>query len=478
MKPRVNKQALVNQIKSRAEEAKRQASAPIFNIEEYCFPEQIKFIKDPAKYKTAVCSRRAGKSIACAADLINTCLENDNINCLYITLSRKSAKNIIWNNLLEILDTYEITYQVNNTDLIIKFKNKSTIYISGAKDESEIKKFLGLALFKVYIDEAQAFRPYIKSLIDDVISPALIDYNGYLILIGTPGPVPVGAFYESSHSSEWSNHKWTMKENPWIEKKSKKSFDEILADELKRRGVDAQDPSVRREIFGEWAHDEQSLVYKYSDHINHFEFAEIENGNYDYVFGVDIGYEDSDAIAVLKYSHDTGKCYLVYEDLKRHQTISELAARVKELEALYKPVKMVMDAGALGKKIQHELLVRFGLNLEAADKNRKFEFIELLNNDLRTGNLFARKDSQFAEDCKLVQWDRSNPQKPKISDRYHSDINDAVLYSWRLCKHYFVTQKTNNPSPDDPNYSKWLEQDFIKKLTEKQEKDWWEQYDT
>ena len=84
-----------------------------------------------------------------------------------------------------------------------------------------------------------------------------------------------------------------------------------------------------------------------------------------------------------------------------------------------------MDAGALGKKIQEEILTRHGVNLEAAEKSRKVEFIELLNDDLRTAKFKAFKGSLFEEDCMLLQWDKEskirNPDRPKISDTYHSD---------------------------------------------------------
>ena len=40
----------------------------------------------------------------------------------------------------------------------------------------------------------------------------------------------------------------------------------------------------------------------------------------------------------------------------------------------------------------------------------------------------------------LLTWDKEsiikNPDRPKISDTYHSDICDAVLYAWRECRHY------------------------------------------
>jgi hypothetical protein len=33
-----------------------------FKIAEHCFDKQLKFINDTARFKTAVCSRRAGKT--------------------------------------------------------------------------------------------------------------------------------------------------------------------------------------------------------------------------------------------------------------------------------------------------------------------------------------------------------------------------------------------------------------------------------
>jgi hypothetical protein len=36
----------------------------------------------------------------------------------------------------------------------------------------------------------------------------------------------------------------------------------------------------------------------------------------------------------------------------------------------------------------------------------------------------------------LCEWDRSNPEKPEISDKYHSDVCDAVLYAFRESLHW------------------------------------------
>ena len=55
------------------EQLKREA-APKFDLTQFLFKEQLALARDPAKFATAVCSVRAGKTITCAADLIDTAL--------------------------------------------------------------------------------------------------------------------------------------------------------------------------------------------------------------------------------------------------------------------------------------------------------------------------------------------------------------------------------------------------------------------
>jgi hypothetical protein len=137
------------------------------------------------------------------------------------------------------------------------------------------------------------------------------------------------------------------------------------------------------------------------------------------------------------------------------------------LQEKYKPIKMVMDAGALGKKIQEEIRMRHGVLAEAADKHRKFEFIKLMNDDLRTGKFKAYNGSRFEQDCFLVQWDHDvKAGKLKISDSYHTDIGDAVLYAWRECRHYFQLEQVVKPKPHTFDYIKALEEKEAAKMQE------------
>src|ERR1700744_6545654 len=133
-----------------------------FNITQFLFEQQLKFVEDPNPFKVAVCSRRSGKTTACAAHLVDTAIKTPEINTLYITLTRDMAKKLVWKELRRINKEKDLKAKENETELSMVFPNGSTIYLSGCKDASEIEKFRGLALKLCYIDECQSFREYIQ----------------------------------------------------------------------------------------------------------------------------------------------------------------------------------------------------------------------------------------------------------------------------------------------------------------------------
>lgn len=440
--------------------------APVFKLSDFLFDKQLKFVTDPRPFKVAVCSRRAGKTVACAADLIATCLETPEIVCLYITLARTNAKRLLWPEIKKINKKYKLGGSEDLIELSMTFPNGSVIYCSGAKDAAEIEKFRGLALKKVYIDECQSFRSHIKELIDDVLVPALIDYDGSLCLIGTPGPVPAGYFAEVCGAAprptrtneedddeegmafNWVQYHWTFFDNPHIAIKSKKTHEEVLKRVLKMRGVSVDDPSIQREFFGKWVLDSDSLWIKYSSNLNDFKGLD-PNRRYNYILGIDIGFNDADALAILAWEDTSKNIYLVEEVVTEKQGMTELVEQIQILQKRYDISKMVIDEGGLGKKMAEEMRRRHHLPLYPADKARKQENVAFLNDALRTGRFKAKSTSQFAQDAFLVEVDRdkSRPDKVKISDKYHSDIIDAVLYAFRESPAYTYQEPPKKPKP-------------------------------
>lgn len=330
------------------------------------------------------------------------------------------------------------------------------------------------------VHNCQDFGSHIMYLVDDVLTPATIDYpDGWLALTGTPGPIPHGYFYEVTALGKYgfSRHEWSIYDNPYIDN-AEGFVNELIA----KKQWEPDNPTLLREWRNKWVLDLDALVYKYNKEKNHYDHVD-HSRDWEFVVGVDIGFDDADAIAVLGWHKNKKLCYLIEEHIHREQTITDLAARIDAVIAKYNPLKVVMDTGGLGKKIAEEMRRRYTLPIVAAEKTRKFEFIELLNDAMRMGRFFAKSTSQFADDCTRIKWetDIANPEKPKISENYHSDINDAVLYAYRESLHWLSEPAKDKLVPQTEPWfqaqAKEAEQILIEKLEREQSSNIWDDWE-
>lgn len=445
---------------------------PRFDLELFLFKEQLLLARDPAKFATAVCSVRAGKTVTCAADLIDTCLTKPGVVGLYITLARSSAKRIIWPDLHKINREFDLGGVPNESDLSFKFPNGSIIYCSGASDAAEIEKFRGLSnVALAYIDESQAFRAHIKELVEEILIKRLYDTNGRLRLIGTPGPIPAGYFYDASQSSQWSHHAWTLHDNPWIERKSGCTVAQLIAQDCARKGVDLNDPSIQRECFGRWALDVDSLLLEYEAERNHYDA--LPRGNYVYILGMDFGFEDADSFSVLGWRQGSPDTYLVEELVAAKQTYEQMVVNFETLHKKYPLSRVVADPGGGGKKLIESLRPRYLIPMQAADKQGKIANYGLLNNALRTGRFFAKRDSRFAQDCNLLERDKDKSTPEKTVVKGHSDAIDSALYAFRESPAYGYTPPIAAPVQGTPEWAiaeqEKMRQTLFKQIKEEQD---------
>lgn len=432
-------------------EAIRINNQKVFRLEDFLFKEQLALAQDPAKFATAVCSVRAGKTVTCAADLIFTSLAKPGVVCLYITLARASAKRIIWPDLHKINRDYDLGGIPNESDLSLKFPNGSIIYCSGASDAAEIEKFRGLSnVALAYLDESQAFRSHIKELVEEILIKRLYDTNGRLRLIGTPGPIPAGYFYDASQSPKWSHHAWTLHSNPWIERKSGATVAQLIQQDCDRKGVTLDDPSIQRECFGRWVLDTNSLLLEYQAERNHYDA--LPSGVYTYILGMDFGYEDADAFSVLGWLEGSPNTYLIEELIAEKQTYEQMVGNFDRLYKKYSFSRVVADPGGGGKKLIESLKQRYPIPLNVADKVGKIANYGLLNNALRTSRFFAPKASRFAQDCNLLERDRDKSTPEKTVVKGHSDAVDAVLYAFRESPAYGYIAPIQKPKLGTPEH--------------------------
>lgn len=456
-----------------ASDAVRITAGPKFSPEKVLFKEQLDFVRDKSKFATAVCSVRAGKTTADAADLISTCYERPGTAQIYTTQTRGMAKRIIWPELHAANHAYDLGGVPNESDLSFRF-GESIIYLFGANHRAEIDKQRGLSnVALAIVDEAQMMRAFLQELCDDVLIKRLYDTNGRLRLTGTPGPVPVGYFYDASQSPKWSHHSWTLHQNPWIERKSGMTVQQLIQQDCDRKGVDLNDPSIQRECFGRWVLDTNSLLLEYSPERNHFESLPVLPGGYaySYILGMDFGFEDADAFSVLAWSDLSPATYLIEEVIAEKQTYEQMALTFETLNKKYPFSKVVGDPGGGGKKLIESLKARYPLPIEVADKQGKIANYGLLNNSLRTGRFFAKRDSRFAQDCNLLEKDRDKSTPEKTVVKGHSDAVDSCLYAFRTSPAYAYVPPIQKAKPGTPEYSKEQEERHIEAIQEQMQRD-------
>lgn len=393
------------------------------------FPLQNAFIEDGAKFVLASCSRRAGKTTALAYRFARTMHKHPNSQCLYLALTRESAKEILWNALIELNTSHNLGWQFKESKLEVVAPNGASLILYGADQTNFINRLRGRKYPGIAIDEAQSFGPHLETLINDVLVPAMVDYeDSWLALTGTPGPVPLGYFFEAAANGKYgySVHSWTLVDNPTL-----KNVELFLAELRDRQGWDTNHPTYLREYRGQWVLDVQSLWVQYKEGKNHYET--LPPGKWNYILGIDLGYKDADALAVLAWSETDPNTYLVEEVAVAGQGITELVQQVNSLTKKYDISKIVCDQGGLGLKIAEEMRRRHHIPVVGAEKQRKQEAVKFLNDTLSQGRFKAKADSKFAQDSYLVQidYDKTTPDRIVLKKNYHSDIIDAVLYAFR-----------------------------------------------
>lgn len=407
------------------------------------FPQQNAFIDDTSRFLTAQCGRRSGKTTGLAIKFFRTLETHPKSQCLYLALTRESAREILWPVLIDINDRYKLGCDFVESKLTMKHPNGSSLVLYGADQKNFVKRLRGRKYPGVGIDEAQDMGPHLQSLVDDVLMPAIADYeDSWLAMTGTPGPVPSGYFFEATMNGKfgYSRHGWTILDNPHMPNPQK------IINEIKEKNQwDETNPTLRREWRNQWVLDVNSLWVRYNESLN--DYTDLPKEKLQYVLGVDLGFKDADALAVLGWSDSSKEVYLVEEIVTPKQDISDLIAQIRDLQKRYDPYRIVMDEGALGKKIGEELRRRHSIAVEAAEKQEKQTNVELLNDAMRLGQFKAKKDTRFVQDSYLVQidWDKSRPDKIIIKKQPHSDIIDAVLYAFKLTYAYAHRDPVKGP---------------------------------
>jgi PBSX family phage terminase large subunit len=448
---------------SRQSKIVRRDSDITLNFKRHLFPQQLDFINDPSKRKAALCTRRAGKSFAVSRYLIQEALQTPGTLCVYIARTREAAKRILWNMLKQADKQYRLGLKFNNASLIAKFPNDSEIIFTGANDASDVDKLRGAAFSLAVLDEAAFFNIDLKELVREVLSPALLDTDGTLAMIGTPSRQCAGMFHDITEKDlfEYSVHRWTIKDNPHMALAVKSIERDI------RSGVlDPSDPAYKREYEGIWVQDDRSMVYQHGERNLYHQLP--ENCFWEYVMGIDLGYHDATAFVITAFSEDAEELYIVDEFKKKNMLTSDVEEVIRQFQAKYNFSKIVMDTGGGSSRMVMETFkTRTGLPITPAKKTGdKVGIIKLMNADLARGLIKVKHDAELLEEWAKLQYNLAGTAEDK---RFDNHLSDAALYAWMESRHYLYEVTPDKAAFGSPEYYKELEDRMEQRLLDEQE---------
>lgn len=444
------------------------------------FSAQRALAEDPAQYTSALCPRRAGKTFTNSRILAADAHKRQGARCLYVALTARTAENLMWRPLCELLDSRGVEYTANASKQQIRIdQTQGEVWLRGANDIRAIERLRGFAFDRVILDECASFGSYVESMIDDVLDATLTDYRGRLTLTGTPSAACAGLFYDATagNRTEYSRHRWDILDNNrmprWSGRKDWRQVAErFLEEKRSQKGWSEDNPIFLREWRGRWVRSADSLVYRFDRDRNTYKNIPERKG-WRHVIGVDLGFQDSFAIVVWGYAADDPCLYEIDSFVAPCLVPSEWAAEVGKRIEKYDPDRIVADTGGLGRAIVEEWRQRHGMPIHAAEKTDKWAYVEMFNSDLHESMIKLRAGGQYAGQIEVLQRDPVRPQKE--DDRFRNDLCDAGLYGWREAKHW-----TESPEPD-PGLSRdiglLLEREADKeaeKIRQEIESPWWD----
>ena len=400
-----------------------------------CFPKQWEFITSKAPLKALQCTRRAGKSYSAGIYAMKEAYETPGVNIVIIGLTRDSVKRIFYKDILKAIDKqFNLRGRFNGSDLTVTLPNGSIIYLIGVDaNPDDMNKLLGQKNKLAIIDEAAFFRQDMNKLVFEILKPSLADYQGTLAMTSTTSNLTNSLYFDVTNEKAkgWELFKWTAYDNPYMAEQWKK---EITF--LKHHNPTIEEtPHFRRMYMNLWYVDVDALVYK---HANVVTISSLPGGHrWNYLLGIDLGYNDPSAFVVCAYSPTDPTLYVLETFKQSEMIVGDVGVKIKELDARYNFDTMVIDGAS--KQAVEELKKRFQLPLIIAEKTTKRDYIELLNSDMILGNIKILPPAKGLETewAELI-WDDKALAKGKYVEHAScaNHLTDSFLYAWRWAFNY------------------------------------------
>ena len=461
---------LVDRVDGRPTESKQNAldydnAYNIYMIVCTLFDKQLEVLNSGNGTKLICCSRRAGKTHLLVAILLIEALRRPNTTCIYIGETMELSEGLIDKAANDIIEACHLKDSKGKRFNWKRIDNGSRILVRGLSNTKDPDQIRGNSAKVIVIDEFFHLKgELLQYLYDQVLQPMQMDYaDDYkFICAGTPPSIKHTFGEYAWRNWDVSKFSWTWRDNP--HPVSLQAREEYVENILREKGLTWETAFARREYNGEWAYDDDLVLYP---EYHCYDPREImPKMHVDMVlFGIDYGVGDNDTLIGIAWDAAEGRGYVFWEDKFnrldiKDRTISQLqylrgqvkaAWRTaldffKELSPFEANKRILWDADDNDQHLTDDMNinVRFTeegydelrLNIQNAHKTDRVIMTDKIKDLLRTAGLLLIKGGKTAEECDKTVLKRgpNGEVLPEIDNKvYHPDLLPAMRYAlWNV----------------------------------------------
>lgn len=310
------------------------------------------------RWACIVAHRRAGKTVACVAELVTRALytRKKNARFAYIAPFRGQAKAVAWQYLKDMTETFAT--KIRESDLRVELPNGAWIQLFGSDNPDALR---GLYFDGAVLDEYGDCRP---SLWSAVVLPTLADRKGWAIFIGTPkGKNHFHSIYErSKNEKNWFSLTLKVSQTGLLPEEEQAEMRSQMSDEVWEQEMEC---SFTAPVLGTYY---AALINRLETNMQISPNAAVYDPEFPVFTACDLGYTDScawwfwqvrpDGLAVIDYYEEQGKELAHYIDMLINKGYNYEAiwlphdAKAKTLQTGRSTVEQLLDPGRLAERFE------------------------------------------------------------------------------------------------------------------------------
>jgi len=375
---------------------------------------QKQILSADARFKVVIAGRRGGKTFCSIASLAKHARE-PNRKCLYVAPTHAMCRQILWQDLKELLREKNWVKRINESNLEITLINNSLIMLRSADTPDRMR---GLGVDHVVIDEAADID---EEAWTAVIRPMLSDRQGSAMIISSPkGRNWLYDLYNNAkHLDDW-----------WSLQFSTAEGGNVSEEEIAQARRDLDERTFKQEYEATFVEYSGVIYYAFGDHNITKREIPVDPRTPLHVgmdFNVDPG------CAVIGFQHNTG--IHIFDELEIFGTNTQEMA--SEIQRRYPGRKIICYPDAAGSQrrtsaggvTDHIILKNCGFDLRVGSVNPSVkDRIGAVNSVLKADNTRLTIDPQCR---KIIEGLRKHVYKegtrqPEKGEFDH--FNDALGY--------------------------------------------------